>query len=568
MNLSLPSDVHVDKKFGCDVKIMQQNLRTLQSLKYQVDGVKWRPYAKMKLKMHQNPVPAHLQAKLGDNRLTSPMAILSSFLQDKQLHKMLQTQVPMHVGATMMKDILTKMDLIPLIKKHLVQTAFLEAAFAHTREHQIKSQKLIQQDLEKKTLQSVTTAFLRALPVELYTRIAYDKLLESSSTVEVEAKMTILANLMKLKTPAVADEMLQKFMEFVEEVKEPAFRWPVKYIIAQKISAALTDCFQSEDFLQYALDYMSDVLFHVVYHAKLLIHVCPWIAYDRELTSTINNRLAICEWHPRLPPQQFLDEQACTSVLDKAQSHDLIKVPVTNFIEVTKGSRVFNMNVLATLFDEDIFQHQNIEVPSEYDEANAAQAVLDQNNEILMAQQTVNNADADAFQSGTISNIDIQKAQEQLKVIPPCATLARITKTSRITIRAAVAAADNGDAYKDHDLKPLFTLHLAPSENIDKSSFLARLAVADKENCQRILVQTKSKIVGYQPQMVPIPCLYSIKTTELVERKGKKLTKTVTRRCTKFACSNLPVCPLHLNMMNKLSSHDRFTPGKYPRKNI
>ena len=551
-----------EKNFGCDETVMQQNLKALQALKYQVDGVKWRPYAKMKLKMHPNPVPAHLQARLGDNRLTSPMAILSSFLQDKQLHRMLQTQVPMHVGSTMMKDIITKMDLIPMVKKHLIQTAFLEAAFTHTRDHQIKSQKLIQLDLEKKTLQSVTTAFLKALPSELYTRIVYDKLLESSSTEEVEKKMDKLAGMMQLKTPAVADEMHTKFNEFVEEVKTEAFQWPVKYIVAQKIGTALNECISSEDFLQYTLDYISEVMFHVIYHAKMLIHVCPWIAYDRELTSVINNRLAICEWHPALPPQQFLDEQACTTVLDKAQSHDLIKVPVTNFIEVTKGSKVFSMDVLATLFDEDIFAHQNIQVPSEYEEASAAQLVLDRNNEILMAQQAVNNADADSFSSGTISNNQIQKAQEQLQVIPPCATLARLSKTSRITIRAAVAAADNEDAYQDHDLKPLFTFHLAPSENKDKSSFLSRLALADTENCQRILVQTKSKIVGYQPQMVPIPCLYSIKTTEIKKRNGKQVTKIVTKRCTKFACSNMPVCPLHLNMMNKLSSHDRFTPGK------
>ena len=189
------------------------------------------------------------------------------------------------------------------------------------------------------------------------------------------------------------------------------------------------------------------------------------------------------------------------------------------------------------------------------------QSVVDQNNAILLAQQQVNEADAETFNSGAISNT-IQRAQEDLKQIPPRATLHRLGKTSRITIKAAVAAADTDDAFHDLDLTSLFTFHLKPNDTTDSSSFLSRLALAESEDTQKILVKTKSAITGYQPEKYPMPCLYEIKTTEVVKVKGKKVTKTVTKRCTKFACTGIPVCAKHINMMAKLSKHDRFTPGK------
>ena len=540
---------------------MQRNLKVLQSLKYEVEGVKLYPYAKLKLLMRSPSLPAQLQSQLKDQRSMSPMAILSSFLHDKQLHKMLKTQVPMSPGATLFKDIVSKMNLEQFIRKHLLQTAYLEIAFIQARGQQTKSQKLIQQDLEKKTIQSACTMFLRSLPTDLFSRHLYNKLLDSKSTTQLEEKMDAIAEKMQLKSQVETDTIKEKFAAFVDEIKEPDFHWPIKYIIAQRITASLDIIWNSEDYLQYALDYIADVLFHIVFHPTMVIHLCPWIATDRDLVRSINSNLTCCPWHTSLPDKEVLDEIACLAIADKMLAHEKIKVPVTNFIEVTKGSMVFNYDTLIQLFNEEVFKHQNIEVPSDYKEEQLAKEVEDGNDAILLAQQEVNQADAETFNSGSMSNT-IQKAQEELKVVPPVSTLTRFTPKSRITIKSAVMAANRNDIFKDLDLTSVFTFHLQPAEDRDASSFLSKLTLADDVNTQRILVNTKSTIIGHQPNMVPMPCLFEITTTDIIKRRNKEVKKTVKKRCTKFACNGVPFCPMHLDRMSKLSTHEKYTPGR------
>ena len=129
LDVTIPADVPKNRVFGCNIDIMQQNLRTLQSLKWEINGVKIFPYSKLKILMHPTKIPVRLQAQLGAQRSLSQMAILSSFLHDKQLHKMLKTQVPMSVGATLFRDILEKMNLKPFLQRYLLQTTYLEIAF-------------------------------------------------------------------------------------------------------------------------------------------------------------------------------------------------------------------------------------------------------------------------------------------------------------------------------------------------------------------------------------------------------------------------------------------------------
>ena len=226
-----------------------------------------------------------------------------------------------------------------------------------------------------------------------------------------------------------------------------------------------------------------------------------------------------------------------------------------------KGNKTF---IRKELFNEDLFQHQQpFEVPSEHTEAAAAQQVLDVNNDIIAAQIAVKQADAESFNSGGISNATVEKSQRSLQQVPPCGTLTRLTKTSRVTIRSAVAAAKLDQTHNDLDLVPLFTFHLEPTEDRDQASFLSRLQVADQLDTQRILVKTKSTIMGYQPEMTPLPCLFEAKVTELVEKNGRKYKKTVKKSCQNFVCANLPVCQLHLSLLNQLGRHDKYTPGTY-----
>ena len=561
LQMSLPSDLIPTLKFGCDEKVMQINLKTLHSLKYAVDNVKFHPYKGLKLLMH--PSKNSVASQSGTQaKSTTSAAVLASFQQDKQLQKMLLTQVPMTVGAQFIREVVEKMDFTPLVHLLLMQTTYLEIAFLQTRQGLTKSQRLVQKELEQKTIQAVTTAFLKALPTELFSRVSYNQILDSKSTVEVEQKMQSLADPMKLKHSSVVHDVKVKFDAFLEEIKEPSFHWPIKYIQAQRLITALDQCWNSEEFIQYVVNYVSDILFHIVYHPRTVIHMAPWIAVDRELTRIINKQLEACAWSKTLSAKQFLDEATCTTVIDRAQSHDLIHVPVKNFVEVTRGSRVFDLDTLAVLFNEDIFQHQQgVEVPSEHTEASAAQQVLDANNEILAAQEIVSQASPTQFNSGEVSNDIVNKSQQHLQQLPPCATLTRLTKTSRITIRSAVAAAKLDDAVNDLDLTPLFTYHLQrENPDDDGTSFLSRLTVADQANTQRILVNTKSTIQGYQPSMIPLPCLYECNVTEMVNKKGKQIKRTVTKRCQNFVCSNLPVCQIHLSTLNQLGKHDKYTP--------
>ena len=251
LDIALQADTRPELVFGCNEKIMQRNLKLLQAQKYEVDGIKLYPYKNLKLLMRSPSLPAHLQVKVGDSSSTSHMAILASFLQDKQLHKMLQTQVPMSVGATVFKDIVVKMNLDQFLRKQLLQTAYLEIAFLQTKNQEVKSQKLLQQDLEKKTIQSACTAFIRALPSELYSRYRFNKLLDSKSTTELENKMDKMAEIMQLKSPVTTDTIKEKFAAFLDEIKDPEFQWPIKYIIAQRITNALEQCWNSEEYLQY-----------------------------------------------------------------------------------------------------------------------------------------------------------------------------------------------------------------------------------------------------------------------------------------------------------------------------
>ena len=219
------------------------------------------------------------------------------------------------------------------------------------------------------------------------------------------------------------------------------------------------------------------------------------------------------------------------------------------------------MDVLSELFNEDLFQHQTeVTVPSEHDESQAAQEAMRFNEIVLNAQEVVDQASAEAFNSGEISN-EILKSQEPLRQVPPCGTLVRLGQSSRITIRSAVAAARIEQQTRDLDLTSLFTFHLQPTEMADRTSFLSQLAVADDANTQRILVKTQSTIQGYQPEMIPLPCLYEGKVTEMVEVNGKKVAKTVKKSCQNFCCANLPVCTLHLNMLATLGKYDQYTPG-------
>ena len=129
LDITLPSDPSSPKRLQCDTKIMGTNLKTLQSLKWEINGVKFYPYASLRLLMCPPKIPVRLQLQRGDYRSVTQMAMLSSFLHDKQLHKMLQTQVPMSMGATIFKDVLMKMNLRPFVHKHLLQTAYLDIAF-------------------------------------------------------------------------------------------------------------------------------------------------------------------------------------------------------------------------------------------------------------------------------------------------------------------------------------------------------------------------------------------------------------------------------------------------------
>ena len=124
-----------------------------------------------------------------------------------------------------------------------------------------------------------------------------------------------------------------------------------------------------------------------------------------------------------------------------------------------------------------------------------------------------------------------------------------------------MAAAHKEDQTSDVDLTPLLSYHLAPADEVDQTSFLAKLSLSDHENTQRILVNTKSTIVGYQPEKVPMPCLYEAVVYETVKRKGVDHLVAVKRKCTNYACSTLPVCPMHLHMLDNLGRHDKYTPG-------
>ena len=313
----------------CDKTIMHKNLKSFQSLKYQVDGVKFWPYKGLKVLMH----PQKFHGESAEQAITQTM-MLSSFTQDKQLQKMLVTQVPMSAGATMFRDILDKMQLRPLIQKHMVQTAYLEIAFLRVSDTEVKSQRLIQKDLEKKTIQTVTTTFIRSLPEGLFSRLPYNKLLESKSTVEVENQMAKMAQMMQHKSPLAAENIKEKFSQFLDEIKQPEFHWPVKYSHAQKTIAALNESWNSEEYLQYVVDYLADILFHIVYHPKTVIHMAPWIATDRDLVATINKKLRACPWDSSLPKRAFLHEATCTTILDRSQQHDLIKVSENNYINL------------------------------------------------------------------------------------------------------------------------------------------------------------------------------------------------------------------------------------------
>ena len=476
---------------------MGYNLKSLQALKWDSDGVKFRPYNGLKILLHPAKPIDHPHPPQGETKTVNQTALLSSFLMDKQLHKMIQLQTPLSVGSTMFRDILTKIGLAPLVKKHLIQASYLEIAFLQVRPTQSKAQRTIQKDLEMKTIQSVTTAFLRFLPKDLFSRVTFDQILESTSTVEVENQMDAIAAKMTWKTPLDVEAMKSKLYEFNEEVKSPNFRWPIKASMAEKTVNALNACWSSVEYIDYVLDYISDIWYHCVYHAKLTVHHAPWLAMDRELVAHINSQLRSCKWKRSLPARQQLDQQSCTTVVDRAQDHELIKVPVTNFVEVNKGSTAFCLDTLAQLFNEDLFCHQtDLVVPSEYEEGQHAKDVADNNSAILSAQEAVNQADDTAFNSGEISNDMLQLAQQELKQVPPCSTLTRLGKTSRITIRQAVAAAQGDKTPHDLDLMSLFTFHLAPEDDRDSASFLSRLSVADQANTQRILVNTKSSISG------------------------------------------------------------------------
>ena len=204
LQLLLPATNAAGTKFVCRPDVMGYNLKSLQALKWDSDGVKFRPYNGLKILLHpakpiDNPHPPQ-----GETKTVSQTALLSSFLMDKQLHKMIQLQTPLSVGSTMFRDILTKIGLVPLVKKHLMQATYLEIAFLQVRPTESKAQRTIQKDLEMKTIQSVTTAVLRALPKELFSRVTFDEILESSSTVEVEQRMDVIASKMKWKTCTVA----------------------------------------------------------------------------------------------------------------------------------------------------------------------------------------------------------------------------------------------------------------------------------------------------------------------------------------------------------------------------
>ena len=562
MQVALPPTARVNGIFGCKPDIMQKNLKVLQALKWEIDGVKMRPYQGLKILL-QPPRPIDQpRPPRGETKTVSQMAMLSSFLMDKQLRKMLQLQTPLSVGSTMFRDVLEKMNLTPLIQKHMVQCCYLEIAFLQVSTTATKSQRAIQRDLEMKTIQSFTAAILRAFPRDLYSRTTFDQILESNSTAEVNAKMEAIAAKMAWKTPIDAEAIKQKFTAFLDEIKEPDFNWPVKYSLAEKTINALNTCWTSDDYINYVIDYVSDVWFHCVYHAKLTIHMVPWLALDRELVQHVNHQLRHCKWKKSLPPRQQLDQTSCTAVVDMAQDHQLIKIPVTNFVEVTKGSRVFDLDVLGALFNEDMFQHQtDLVVPSEYEEGEQAQEVVDRNNAILSAQEALSQADDVDFQSGEVTNELLQLAQEDLQQVPPCSSLIRLGKASRITIRAAVAASQRDTTPTDLDLMSLFTFHLQPSEDREASSFLSTLSVADDANTQRILVNAKSRITGYQPEKVPMACLYEIRIPEKVKVNGVETIRTVYKKCTGFACTGLPVCPLHLHTMPQLGRHDKFTPG-------
>ena len=542
---------------------MRKNLRQLQAFKWEVDGVKFRPYLSLKILMHPAKPLDQPHPPRGETKTVSQMALLSSFLMDKQLHKMLNIQTPLSVGSTIFRDILEKMDIIPLIQKHLIQTCYLDIAFLQTRPAtERRSQRVIQKDLEMKTIQSVTSSFLRMLPKDLLSRVTFDKLLDSVSTSQVEAQMEAIAAQMVWKNPLDVDDLKAKFADFLDEIKDPRFNWPIKYAIAEKIINALDACWSSTDYINYVLDYMADLWYHITYHAKLTIHIAPWIAVDRDLVRHINHQLSTCRWKKSLPPRQLLDQTSCTTVVDMAQDHELIKVPVVNFVEVNKGSRVFDLDVLAHLFNEDLFQHQqDLVVPSEHDEGKRAQEAVDSNNAILSAQEAVRLADDISMRSGEITNDMLQLAQQDLQQVPPCSTLQRLGKTSRITIRSAVAAAQQDQTPKDLDLMSLFTLHLAPTEDRDTASFLSQLAVGDDPNTQRILVNTKSKISGYTPEKIPMPCLFEATISEKRMVNGVETVKTTFRKCTQFACTGLPVCPLHLHTLTRLGRHDKYTPG-------
>ena len=542
---------------------MRQNLKQLQAFKWEVDGVKLRPYLGLKSLLHPPPPMDQPHPPKGETKTVSHPDILASFLMDKQLHKMLKVQTPLSVGSTIFRDVLEKMDLKPLIQKHLIQTCYLDIAFLQTRPaHEVKSQRTIQRDLEMKTIQSVTTIILRSLPTELFSRITFDKILESVSTSEVESIMDDIAAKMAWKSTLDTEEIKRKFSDFLDEIKQPSFNWPIKYAQAEKFIKALDICWESDEYINYVLDYVADIWFHVTYHAKLVIHCAPWIAVDKELVNHVNKQLKKCPWSKSLPPRQQLDQPTCNTVMDMAHDNELIKVPVVNFVETNKGSRVFDLDVLGALFNEDMFKHQtDLAVPSEYDESAQAQQVVDANNAILAAQDTVNQADSEAFQSGEITNDVLQLAQQDLKQVPPCSTLTRFGKASRITIRSAVAAAQQDQTPRDLHLMSLFTLHLQPAEDRESTSFLSQLAVGDDLNTQRILVNTKSSISAFQPDKVPVPCLYEARVSEKKMVDGTEKVKTVYRKCHNFACMGLPVCPLHLHTLAQLGRHDKYTPG-------
>ena len=409
---------------------MQKNLRQLQAFKWEVDGVKFRPYLSLKILMHPTKPLDLPHPPRGETKSVSQMALLSSFLMDKQLHKMLNIQTPLSVGSTIFRDILEKMDMVPMIQKHLIQTCYLDIAFLQTRPTtERRAQRVIQKDLEMKTIQSVTTSFLRSLPRDLFSRATFDKILDSVSTSEVEAQMDQIAAQMTWKRSLDVEGLKSKFAEFLDEIKDPDFQWPIKYAVAEKIINALNECWTSTAYTGYVLDYMADLWFHLVYHAKLTVHIAPWIAVDRDLVRHINHQLQHCRWKKSLPPRQSLDQTSCTTVVDMAQDHELIKIPVVNFVEINKGSRVFNLDLLAELFNEDLFQHQqDLVVPSEYDEGKRAQETVDLNNAIRSAQEAVQGADDISLRSGEITNEMLQLAQSDLQQVPPCSTLQRLGK--------------------------------------------------------------------------------------------------------------------------------------------